>query len=56
VIPITADQDTPGPMARTVTDAAILFGVLEGEPDGHDSRDARVHGSSQSRLHAVSAA
>jgi amidase len=30
VIPITADQDTPGPMARTVTDAAILLGVLEG--------------------------
>jgi len=29
VIPITADQDTPGPMARTVTDAAILLGVLE---------------------------
>ncbi|HEV8483220.1 MAG TPA: amidase family protein [Blastocatellia bacterium] len=30
VIPITADQDTPGPMAKTVTDAAILLGVLEG--------------------------
>jgi amidase len=30
VIPITADQDTPGPMARTVTDAAIMFGALEG--------------------------
>ncbi len=30
VIPITADQDTPGPMARSVTDAAILLGVLEG--------------------------
>ena len=27
VIPITADQDTAGPMARTVTDAAILLGV-----------------------------
>jgi amidase len=36
VIPITGDQDTPGPMARTVTDAAILLGVLEGEPDSHD--------------------
>jgi amidase len=36
VIPITADQDTPGPMARSVTDAAILFGVLEGDPDSHD--------------------
>jgi amidase len=37
VIPITADQDTPGPMARTVTDAAILLGVLEaGNPDPND--------------------
>ncbi len=38
VIPITADQDTAGPMARTVTDAAILFGALEGAaPDSHDA-------------------
>ncbi len=37
VIPITADQDTPGPMARTVTDAAIMLGALEGsEPDPND--------------------
>jgi amidase len=36
VIPITADQDTPGPMAKTVTDAAIMFGVLEGAPDTND--------------------
>jgi amidase len=35
VIPITADQDTPGPMARTVRDAAIVLGVLEGA-DPHD--------------------
>ncbi len=38
VIPITADQDTAGPMARTVTDAAIMFGVLESaKPDPHDA-------------------
>jgi amidase len=38
VIPITADQDTAGPMAKTVTDAAILFGVLEGAaPDPNDA-------------------
>jgi amidase len=38
VIPITADQDTPGPMARTVSDAAIMLGALEGAtPDPHDS-------------------
>jgi len=37
VIPITADQDTPGPMARTVTDAAIMLGALEGaQPDPND--------------------
>ncbi len=30
VIPITADQDTAGPLARTVTDAAILLGALAG--------------------------
>lgn len=37
VIPITADQDTAGPMAKTVTDAAILLGVLEGaNPDPDD--------------------
>ena len=37
VIPITADQDTAGPMARTVTDAAILLGALEGAtPDPND--------------------
>ncbi|MGZ8779729.1 MAG: amidase family protein [Thermoanaerobaculia bacterium] len=30
VIPITADQDTPGPMARSVTDAAIVLGAMEG--------------------------
>src|SRR5437870_10664584 len=30
VVPITADQDTAGPMARTVTDAAKLLGGLAG--------------------------
>ena len=42
VIPITADQDTPGPMAKFVTDAAILFGVLEGNnPDPNDPATTR---------------
>jgi amidase len=37
VIPLTADQDTPGPMAKTVTDAAILLGALESAtPDPND--------------------
>ncbi len=38
VIPITADQDTPGPMTRTVRDAAIMLGALEGTaPDANDA-------------------
>ena len=38
IIPITADQDTAGPMTRTVADAAILLGVLEGgAPDPRDA-------------------
>jgi amidase len=38
IIPITADQDTAGPMARSVTDAAIMLGVLEGAaPDPNDA-------------------
>jgi amidase len=37
VIPITADQDTPGPMAKYVSDIAIMFGALEGaNPDPND--------------------
>ena len=37
VIPITADQDTPGPMAKFVADAAIMLGALEGaSPDPDD--------------------
>jgi amidase len=37
VIPITADQDTAGPMAKTVTDVAIMFGALESaSPDPND--------------------
>src|SRR5205807_7683549 len=35
IIPITADQDTPGPMAKFVADAAIILGAIEG-PDPND--------------------
>jgi amidase len=40
VIPITADQDTPGPLARTVTDAAIVLGAMVGL-DAHDPATSR---------------
>ncbi|MEJ7760633.1 MAG: amidase [Gemmatimonadaceae bacterium] len=38
IIPIAHSQDTAGPMARTVTDAAILLTALAGQ----DSRDAAM--------------
>ena len=38
VIPITADQDTAGPMAKTVADVAIMFGAMESpSPDPNDA-------------------
>ncbi len=36
IIPIAHSQDTPGPMARTVSDASILLGAMTGV-DVHDS-------------------
>ncbi|WP_336604305.1 amidase family protein [Paenibacillus sp. MMS18-CY102] len=40
IIPLSRSQDTAGPIARTVTDAAILLGALTGE----DERDeAMMH-------------
>ena len=41
IIPISATQDTAGPMARTVRDAALLLGALTGE----DAADAATKGS-----------
>lgn len=35
VVPISGSQDTPGPMARSVADAAVLLDALV----GHDARD-----------------
>jgi amidase len=53
VIPITADQDTPGPMARSVADAALMLGVLEGSAaDSNDpatSKCSRVPGGDYTR-------
>lgn len=43
VVPIAASQDTAGPITRTVTDAAILLGVMAGV-DGHDSATVSSEG------------
>jgi amidase len=46
IIPISHSQDTSGPMARTVRDAAILLGALAGS----DSRDAAT-AEANAKLH-----
>ena len=43
IVPISHTQDTAGPMARTVADAAALLGILAG-PDPHDSATAGNRG------------
>ncbi|HZN07432.1 MAG TPA: amidase [Pyrinomonadaceae bacterium] len=45
IIPIAHSQDTAGPMARTVTDAAIILGALVGE-DPRDKQTAESRGKS----------
>jgi amidase len=45
IIPISHTQDTPGPMCRTVRDAAILLGALTGV-DAADSATAASSGKS----------
>jgi amidase len=46
IIPIAHSQDTAGPMARTVADAAILLGAMTGV----DERDAATKPGSKRRL------
>ena len=47
IIPISHTQDTPGPMARTVRDVAILLGAMVGA-DPEDKATAASHGHIQS--------
>jgi amidase len=47
IVPIAHSQDTPGPMARTVRDVALLLGAMTGE----DPRDV-VTAASRGRAHA----
>ncbi|MEN3340060.1 MAG: amidase [Acidobacteriota bacterium] len=46
IIPISHTQDTAGPMARTVADAAILLGALAGV----DPRDAATAGTARKTI------
>jgi len=45
IVPIAHSQDTAGPMARTVTDAALLLGALAGvDPADPATKDAAAKG------------
>lgn len=52
IIPIAHSQDTAGPMARTVEDAAILLGAMAG-PDPGDSATSGVESRIQDYLGAL---
>jgi amidase len=44
VVPISADQDTAGPIARNVTDAAVLLGAATGvDPNDAATKDQTGH-------------
>jgi amidase len=44
IVPLSADQDTAGPMARNVTDAAVLLGAMAGV-DANDPATAEQVGN-----------
>ena len=46
IVPLSHSQDTAGPMARTVADAAILLGAMAGV-DGGDPATAKSRGHSE---------
>jgi amidase len=54
IIPIAHSQDTAGPMTRTVTDAAILFGVLRGQRHGGGEDDDHENGDDGHRTGGLS--
>ena len=49
IIPISHSQDTAGPMARTVTDAAVLLGLLAEKPQDFTS-DLKTDGLKGARI------
>jgi len=42
IIPVQFSQDTPGPMARNVTDLAVLLNAMTGGVDVNDSRTSAI--------------
>jgi amidase len=46
LVPIASSQDTPGPLARTVADAAVLLGAMVGaDPDDPATSDSLQRGA-----------
>jgi amidase len=45
IVPISPTQDTPGPMARSVADAALLLGAMAGvDPDDPATKESETRG------------
>jgi len=55
IIPISHSQDTPGPMARTVADAALLLNIMAGS-DAVDSAGAPADAHRKDYLAAIAVA
>lgn len=54
IIPISSSQDTAGPMARTVADAATLLAAMAA-PDPRDPRDPATRDAAQHRADYIAA-
>jgi amidase len=50
IVPISHSQDTAGPMARTVADAAVLLGALAGPDPADEATSARQGAPDYSRV------
>jgi len=53
IIPISISQDTPEPISRTVTDAAILLGAIVGIDENDKATWASPHHKTRIQTHAA---
>ncbi|MCF6434461.1 amidase [Pseudoalteromonas sp. MMG022] len=50
VIPLSHSQDSPGPMTRTVADAAVMLEVLTAKPEGYYQKHLKANGLNGKRI------